>query len=56
VAPLAWAGFVRGQPVLTQHPAIARALRSDGWRRVIEHPPGQEGVIAALESVTDDER
>jgi len=53
VAPLACAGFVMAQPVLTQHPGIARALRDQGWRRVLEHAPGRDGLIAALESLTD---
>jgi uroporphyrinogen-III synthase len=56
VEPLACAGFTMAQPVLTQHPDIARSLRADGWQRVIEHPPGRDGLIAALESATDDER
>lgn len=53
VEPLPCAGFVMAQPVLTQHPGIARALREQGWRRVIEHVPGRDGLIAALESATD---
>jgi hypothetical protein len=28
------------QPVMTQHPKIAQALRECGWREVREHPPG----------------
>jgi len=56
VAPLACAGYVMAQPVLTQHPGIARALREQGWRRVIEHPPGREGLVGAVESLTDTAR
>ena len=53
VAPFACAEFVMDQPVLTQHPGIARALREQGWRRVIEHPPGREALVGAVESLTD---
>lgn len=49
-------GWVRGRPLLTQHPRIADALRADGWRCVHVHPPGPDGLVAALESLRDTER
>jgi uroporphyrinogen-III synthase len=42
-----------GCPALTQHPRIAEALRGLGWRRVVLHRPGAEGLIAAIESLDD---
>lgn len=45
------AAWLKRQPVLTQHPAIADALRRDGWAHVIEHPPGLDGLLGALESL-----
>jgi uroporphyrinogen-III synthase len=50
------AHWVRAQPLLTQHPRIAAALRADGWRCVVLHPPGPDGLVAALESLRDTER
>jgi uroporphyrinogen-III synthase len=53
VAGLACADWVRGRPVLTQHPRIAQALREQGWRSVRKHPPGLGGLSGALESMPD---
>ena len=39
------------QPVMTQHPKIAQALRECGWREVREHPPGVSALVHALESL-----
>lgn len=50
------AGWSRGRAVLTQHPAIARALRDDGWRRVIQHSAGSDDTVRALESLQDSQR
>jgi uroporphyrinogen-III synthase len=54
VAKLACADWVRAQPMLTQHPKIAAALRKQGWGRVLVHPPGTAGLLGALESLKDD--
>jgi uroporphyrinogen-III synthase len=51
---LACAGWARGQLVLTQHPRIAEALVRQGWRRVERHPPGADGLAAAIESAWPD--
>lgn len=51
---LACAGWARGRPVLTQHPRIAEALVRQGWRRVEPHPPGADGLAAAIELVCPD--
>jgi len=51
---LACAGWARGRPVLTQHPRIAEALVRQGWRRVERHPPGTDGLAAAIESAWPD--
>jgi uroporphyrinogen-III synthase len=56
VDQLGCAHWVRGQPVLTQHPRIAQALRAQGWRAVRKHPPGLAGLIGALESLPDPTR
>jgi uroporphyrinogen-III synthase len=48
------AGWARGRPVLTQHPRIAEALVRQGWRRVERHPPGADGLAAAIESAWPD--
>ncbi len=53
VAGLGCVDWVRGQPVLTQHPRIAQALRTQGWRTVRKHPPGLSGLSGALESLPD---
>lgn len=45
------AAWLMQQAVLTQHPRIAHALQLGGWARVIEHPPGLEGLRGALESL-----
>jgi len=39
------------QCVLTQHPRIADALRAQGWKHVLEHAPGIEGLMRRLESL-----
>ncbi|RPH39701.1 MAG: hypothetical protein EHM87_23625, partial [Burkholderiales bacterium] len=44
------AEWVRGRPVLTQHPRIAEALARQGWRRVERHAPGADGLAGAIES------
>jgi uroporphyrinogen III methyltransferase/synthase len=51
---LACAGWARGRPVLTQHPRIAEALLRQGWRCVERHPPGADGLAAAIESACPD--
>jgi uroporphyrinogen-III synthase len=51
---LACAGWARSRPVLTQHPRIAEALVRQGWRRVERHPPGTNGLAAAIESAWPD--
>jgi uroporphyrinogen-III synthase len=43
--------WIRRQPVATQHPRIAESLSADGWRWVVRHPPGSDGLIGALESL-----
>jgi uroporphyrinogen-III synthase len=45
------ADWLMRQPVMTQHPRIAQALRECGWREVREHPPGAEALVHALESL-----
>jgi uroporphyrinogen-III synthase len=45
------ADWLMRQPVMTQHPRIAQALRECGWREVREHPPGTEALVHALESL-----
>ncbi len=50
VLALPCADWLMSQPVMTQHPKIAQALREHGWREVIEHPPGGSALVHALES------
>jgi uroporphyrinogen-III synthase len=45
------ADWLMRQPVMTQHPKIAQALRECGWREVREHPPGVSALVHALESL-----
>ena len=45
------ADWLMSQPVMTQHPKIAQALRECGWREVREHPPGVSALVHALESL-----
>ena len=42
--------WLLAQPVLTQHPRIARSLSEYGWQRVLQHAPGVEPILRALES------
>jgi uroporphyrinogen-III synthase len=53
VGALPCARWALGCPALTQHPRIAEALRARGWRRVLRHAPGAEGLAAAIESLDD---
>lgn len=53
VGALPCAGWALGCPALVQHPRIAEALRARGWRRVLRHPPGAAGLVAAIESLDD---
>lgn len=41
---------LRATPVFVPHPRIAAHARAAGFARVIETPPGDDGLIAALES------
>jgi len=50
VSALPCADWLMRQPVMTQHPKIAQALRERGWREVREHPPGVSALVHALES------
>ena len=45
------ADWLMRQPVMTQHPKIAQALRECGWREVREHPPGVSALVHALDSL-----
>jgi uroporphyrinogen-III synthase len=51
VSALPCADWLMHQPVMTQHPKIAQALRERGWREVREHPPGVVALVHALESL-----
>jgi uroporphyrinogen-III synthase len=51
VSALPCADWLMHQPVMTQHPKIAQALRECGWREVREHPPGVSALVHALESL-----
>lgn len=51
-ATLACRDWALACPALTQHPRIAEALLEQGWRRVLRHRPGAEGLIAAIESLS----
>lgn len=48
---LPYADWLMSQPVMTQHPKIAQALRESGWREVREHLPGASALVHALESL-----
>lgn len=56
VARLACARWALRQPVLTQHTTIATRLAGFGWSRIVCHPPGPAGLLAALESGQDGSR
>lgn len=53
VGTLPCAAWALARPALTQHPRIALALAAQGWRRVIRHRPGADGLAAAIESARD---
>jgi hypothetical protein len=56
VGALPCATWALGQPLLVQHPRIARALAAHGWRRVVTHRAGSSGLTAAIESLRDEHR
>jgi uroporphyrinogen-III synthase len=51
VSSLPSGDWLMSQPVMTQHPKIAQALRESGWREVREHLPGASALVHALESL-----